>query len=51
MTIGICDDIEYVRKEIFEICRIIEEKTKSSFEIIEFENGEAVIDQKENLIF
>ena len=49
MTIGICDDIEYVRKEIFEICRIIEEKTKSSFEIIEFENGEAVIDQKEKL--
>lgn len=49
MTLGICDDMAFIRKEIFEICQIVQKETKSSLEIIEFENGEAIINQKEKL--
>lgn len=49
MRLGICDDMENTRRQVFEICKEIQKKTEKSFEIIEFENGEAVINETESL--
>lgn len=49
MRLGICDDMKNIRKQVFDICKKLQEETKKSFEIIEFENGEDVVNETEKL--
>lgn len=49
MRLGICDDMENTRRQVFEICKEVQKGTEKPFEIIEFENGEAVINETGSL--